>query len=141
MRRIARATPCAGYCAVGDDLLPVRALLEIAYTCHARLKQGIEAQLRGRDDNGGVWPETTVEPDPGRVVLGHVWRVDNALQCLMVQRAVEIRDQSFQTSLLPFGQPSAIAAYVVSDEDRAREQRCIEPYRDDAAFGAAANGG
>ncbi len=119
------------------DPVPVRALLEIAYTCHTKLKQNIEDQLRARDANNAIWPAATVEPDPGRVMLGHVWRVDNALQCLMVQRAVEIRNQPLTASLLSFGQSANTASYVASEADRAREERCIEPYRSDPVFGIA----
>jgi hypothetical protein len=115
--------------------LSVRALLEIAYACHTKLKQSIESELRARDDNGGAWPATTVAPDPGRVMLGHVWRVNNVLQCMMVQRAVEIRNQPLQTSILPFAQPSTAVPYAASENDRAREERCVESYRSDPAFG------
>lgn len=121
----------------GGEALPVRALLEIAYACHTKLKQSIESQLHVRDDNGGAWPATIAQPDPGRVMLGHVWRVNNVLQCMMVQRAVEIRNQPLQTSILPFDQSSIAVAYGVSDSDRAREQKCVDPYRSDPAFGAA----
>ena len=91
-----------GLQADGGAALTVRALLEIAYACHTKLKQSIQSQLRARDDNGGAWSATTVEPDPGRLMLGHVWRVNNVLQCMMVQRAVEIRNQSLGTSILSF---------------------------------------
>jgi hypothetical protein len=127
--------PLEGLQPTGAEALPVRALLEIAYACHTKLKQSIESQLRARDDNGGVWPATTVAPDPGRLMLGHVWRVNNVLQCMMVQRAVEIRNQPLQTSILPFDQSSIAVPYGVSENDRAREQRCAEPYRSDPAFG------
>ncbi len=120
----------------GGEQLPVRALLEIAYACETKLKQSIESELHARDANGGVWPAATVAPDPGRRMLGHVWRVNNVLQCMMVQRAVEIRNQPLQTSILPFDQSSIAVPYGVSDSDRAREQRCVEPYRGDPAFGA-----
>ena len=129
--------PLEGLQPSGAEALPVRALLEIAYACQTKLKQSIESELRARDDNGGVWPATTVAPDPGRLMLGHVWRVNNVLQCMMVQRAVEIRNQPLQTSILPFDQSSIAVPYGVSDSDRAREQRCVEPYRSDPAFGTA----
>ncbi len=121
----------------GAAALPVRALLEVAFACHTKLKQSIESQLRARDDNGSVWPATTVEPDPGRLMLGHVWRVNNVLQCMMVQRAVEIRNQPLGTSILPFAQPSTAVPYDASASDRVREERCVEPYRSDPAFGIA----
>ena len=53
----------------------------------------------------------------------------------MVQRAVEIRGQPVTAWLLPFGQSSNAAPYVVSDSDRAREKRCVEPYRSDRIRG------
>jgi hypothetical protein len=138
---LAKAVDCKHYTLdglerSGADALPVRALLEIAYSCHTKLKQSIESQLHAREDNRGAWPATASEPDPGRVMLGHVWRVNNVLQCMMVQRAVEIRSQPLGASLFPFGQPgNAAAPYAASDADRAREQRCVEPYRSDPAFG------
>jgi hypothetical protein len=139
---VARATDCKHYTLegvqpTGGKPLSVRALLEISYACHANLKESIEQQLRARDQNGGVWPTTATEPDPGRIMLGHVWRVNNVLRCMMVQRAVEIRNQPFGTSVLLFAQPSTAVPYEISDSDRAREERCVEPYRSDPAFGVA----
>ena len=119
------------------DPMPVRAVLEAVYTCQIKLKQSIETQLRAREQNGGAWPSTLVEPDPGRIVLGHVWRLQNVLQCLMVQRAVEIRGQPLGVSYIPFGEPDRIAPYALADSDRAREERCVAPYRDDSTFGTA----
>jgi len=138
----ARKADCTRYALDGlrpgaADPLPVRAVLEVAYTCQTKLKQSIEAELRARDGNGGAWPAAVAEPDPGRIGLGHVWRVQNVLQCLMVQRAVEIRGQPFGVSLMPFGEPEGTASYALSDSDRAREERCIAPYRDDPTFGTA----
>jgi hypothetical protein len=138
----AKAVDCRHYTLngmqpTGGEALPVRALLEITYTCETKLKQSIESQLRAHDENGGVWPAATAAPDPGRLMLGHVWRVNNVLQCMMVQRAVEIRNQPLQTSILPFAQPSTAVPYAASQADRAREERCVEPYRNDPAFGVA----
>ena len=66
-----------------------------------------------------------------------MWRAQNVLQCLMVQRAVEIRGQPFGVSLVPFGEAQPAAPYAMTDGDRAREDRCLAPYRDDPTFGAA----
>ena len=118
--------------------LPVRAVLEVLYACQTKLKQNIEAQLRARDENGGVWPASTVEPDPGRITLGHIWRAQNTLQCLMVQRAVEVRGQPLGVSFLPFGDPEPAAPYALSPTDISRDARCVEPYRTDATFGVQA---
>lgn len=139
---LAKKADCKHYALDGlqpkGDPAPVRALLEIAYACHTKLKQNIEDQLRARDANNASWPTTAAEPDPGRIMLGHVWRVDNVLQCLMAQRAVEIRNQSIAASILPFAESANVAPYAISDADRAREERCVEPYRSDPAFGIAA---
>jgi hypothetical protein len=121
----------------GADSLPVRAVLEAIYACHTKLKQSIEAQLRGREENNGAWPATSAEPDPGRVTLGHLWRLQNVLQCLMVQRAVEMRSQPLGVSFIPFGDTGLAAPYALTDSDRAREERCLAPYRDDPGFGTA----
>ncbi len=138
----ARAADCTRYALDGfqtsaSDPLPVRAVLEVIYTCQIKLKQSIETQLRALDANGGHWPAVVLDPDPGRMTLGHVWRVQNVLQCLMVQRAVEIRGQPFGVSLKPFGDAERAAAYALTDGDRVREDRCVAPYRDDPAFGTA----
>ncbi len=138
----ARSADCARYALDGlrpnaTDPLPVRAVLEVIYTCQTRLKQGIETQLRAQDANGGHWPAVIVDPDPGRMTLGHVWRVQNVLQCLMVQRAVEIRGQPLGVPLMPFGDAQTAAPYALTDRDRAREDRCLAPYRDDPQFGTA----
>jgi hypothetical protein len=90
-----------------------------------------------RDENGGAWPAEAAEPDPGRIVLGHLWRAQKVLQCLMVQRAVEIRGQPFGVSFLPFGKADGGTPYAMSEADRPREERCIAPYRDDRTFGTA----
>jgi hypothetical protein len=138
----ARAVDCTRYALDGfrpnaTDPLPVRAVLEVIFTCQTKLKQGIETQLRDHDANGGRWPAAIVDPDPGRMTLGHVWRVQNVLQCLMVQRAVEIRGQPFGVSLIPFSDAQTAAPYAMTDTDRAREDRCLAPYRDDPTFGAS----
>ena len=139
----ARRADCTRYALSGlrthaADPLPVRAVLEAVYTCQTKLKQSIETELRTRDDNNGAWPATVAEPDPGRMTLGHLWRLQNVLQCLMVQRAVEIRGQPLGVSFVPFGDADRTAPYAMTETDRAREDRCIAPYRDDPAFGEAA---
>ncbi len=126
-----------GFGGRGAEPLPVRAVLEVVYTCQTKLKQNLEAQLRARDANGGAWPRTIVDTDPGRIALGHVWHAQNVLQCLMVQRAVEIRNQSLGVSFIPFDEPERAAPYALTDGGRAREDRCLAPYRDDPTFGAA----
>jgi hypothetical protein len=56
----------------------------------------------------------------------------------MVQRAVEIRGQPLGLSFVSIAGPDRGAPYTLSDADRAREERCVAPYRDDPAFGASA---
>ena len=75
----------------GDDPLSMRNLLEIAYSCHDTLKNRIDDRIRARKAAGGRWPEAVAEPDPGRWILGHIWRLDNVLQCMMVERVLELR--------------------------------------------------
>lgn len=137
----ARSADCSHYALdgllSGAGPLPVRAVLEVVYSCQTRLKQNIEASLKARDGNGGSWPSAIAEPDPGRMALGHIWRAQNVLQCLMVQRAVEIRGQPLGLSFVSIAGPDRGAPYALSDADRAREERCVAPYRDDPAFGAS----
>ena len=123
--------------ALAGGLIPARAVLEVVYTCQTRLKQGIQTALNAREANGGVWPASVPDSDPGRMTLGHVWRVQSVLQCLMVQRAVEIRGQPLGVSLIPLGDPDQAAPYSQSAADRDREERCLSPYRDDPVFGRA----
>lgn len=122
---------------LGSGPIPARAALEVVYTCQTRLKQGLVTALLAREANGGAWPATIPDSDPGRITLGHVWRVQSVLQCLMIQRAVEIRGQPLGVSLIPVGDPDQTAPYTLSASDRAREDRCLAPYRDDPVFGAA----
>ena len=138
----ARNADCTRYALDGlqpnaRNPLPVRAVLEVVYTCQTKLKQSIEAELGARDAGGGHWPAVVAEPDPGRIGLGHLWRVQNVLQCLMVQRAVEFAAsrsacRSCRSAILEQAAP-----YAMTDGDRAREDRCIAPYRDDPTFGTA----
>ena len=137
----ARTADCARYPLDGlrseTGAMPVRAVLEVLYACQTRLKQNVETALKAREANGGAWPAAVAEPDPGRMTLGHVWRAENVLQCLMVQRAVEIRGQPVGVSLMPFGEAERAAPYAMSETDRTREDRCVAPYRDDPTFGSA----
>jgi len=119
----------------GDDPLSVRNLLEIAYSCHDTLKNRIGDQIVARKAAGGHWPETAAEPDPGRWILGHLWRLDNVLQCMMVERVLELRHQSPHVPLVPAATPSR--PYRVTRSHRADEEQCVAPYKADADFGAS----
>jgi hypothetical protein len=118
----------------GDDPLSVRNLLEIAYSCHTILKNRIDDQIRARKAAGGRWPEAAAEPDPGRWILGHVWRLDNVLQCMMVERVLELRHQSPHVPLIPV--EAQVQPYLVTRSERANEGQCVAPYKNDADFGA-----
>ena len=78
----------------GSDPVSVGVLLEIAYHCHNKIKGKIDEQLRARDQNKAIWPATIAEPDPAGLALSHIWWVDKVLQCMMVERALELRQQS-----------------------------------------------
>ena len=69
--------------------------------------------------------------------LGHGGVADQAA----LQRAVEIRGQPTGVPLVPIGEPEPGAPYALSKADRAREERCVAPYRDDPAFGKRAASG
>jgi hypothetical protein len=120
----------------GSDPLPVGALLEIAYNCHNAIKGKIDEQLRARARNNSAWPATAAEPDPGGLALSHIWWVDKVLQCMMVERALELRQQSPQVPILPIGLEDS-RAYTTNDRERAREEQCVEPYKNDPALGLA----
>jgi hypothetical protein len=121
----------------GSDPLPVGALLEIAYNCHDTIKGKIDEQLRAREHNDSVWPATAAEPDPGGVALSHIWWVDKVLQCMMVERALELRQQSPQVPILPITAPEDSHAYATNERERAREEQCVEPYKNDPVLGLA----
>jgi hypothetical protein len=101
----------------GSDPLPVGALLEIAYNCHNAIKSKIDEQLRARES--------------------HIWWVDKVLQCMMVERALELRQQSPQVPILPIGAPEDSHPYATNARDRARLEQCVEPYKDDPHLGLA----
>ncbi len=121
----------------GTDPLPVGALLEIAYNCHNAIKGKIDDQLRAREQNNSAWPATVAEPDPGGLALSHIWWVDKVLQCMMVERALELRQQSPQVPILPITTGQDPHAYTTSDNERAREEQCVAPYKSDPVLGLA----
>ncbi len=122
----------------GDEPLSVRNLLEIAYSCHDTLKNRIDAQVKAYKEAkaaGGHWPETAAEPDPGRKIIGHIWRLDNLLQCMMVERVLELRHETPEVPFVPVvEQPRP---YRITDGERIEEERCVAPYRSDRTFGIA----
>jgi hypothetical protein len=122
----------------GDDPLAARNLLEIAYTCHTILKNKIDERLRARDANNGIWPDDTRDPDPKRLVLGHLWRLGSVLQCMMVERVLEIRHQSPRVALIPFAVGTEPRGYQATEDEHANEQQCLKTYKTDKDFGLAA---
>ncbi|MGB7975918.1 MAG: hypothetical protein WCF81_16570 [Roseiarcus sp.] len=121
----------------GADPLPVSALLEIAYSCHNAIKGKIEEQLRAREQNNSLWPATAAEPDPGGLALSHIWWVDKVLQCMMVERALELRQQAPQVPIIELGASEDSHPYSTSERERAREEQCVEPYKNDPVLGLA----
>jgi hypothetical protein len=121
----------------GTDRLSVGALLEIAYNCHNAIKGKIDEQLRARDENNSLWPVTAAAPDPGGLALSHIWWVDKVLQCMMVERALELRQQSPQVPLLPTAGGVNSHAYTTNEHERAREEQCAEPYKNNPVLGLA----
>lgn len=119
----------------GDDSLSTRNLLEIAYACHTVLKNRIDVALRAKAANGDAWPEKTADPDPDRRILGQLWRLGVALQCLLVERVLEIRHQSPRVPVLPLPVDEGARRYRALDEDRANEEQCVAPYKNDKDFG------
>jgi hypothetical protein len=119
----------------GDDPLSTRNLLEIAYACHTNLKNRIDSALRAKAANSDAWPEKTTEPDPDRHVLGQLWRLGGSLQCLLVERVLEIRHQSPQVPIVPLPVDEGPQRYRTLDEDRANEEQCVGPYKNDKDFG------
>ncbi len=122
----------------GNDPLSVRALLEISYNCHNIVKGNIEDQLRARDENNSRWPAATPEPDPGGVILSHIWWVDKVLQCMMVERALELRHQTPQVPFVRFRRLADFQTYEPTEEERASEERCVEGYKNNPTLGIAA---
>ena len=121
----------------GSDPLSVGALLEIAYNCHNTIKGEIDKQLGARETNNSVWPATAAAPDPGGLALSHIWWVDKVLQCMMVERALELRQQSPRVPLLPLAPGENSHAYTPNAQEQAREEQCVEPYKNDPTLGLA----
>jgi hypothetical protein len=130
--------------------LSVNALLEISYNCHNIIKGEIDQRLQARADNDSKWPAATAEPDPGadpgRTRLSHIWWVNKVLQCLMLERALELRRRSPQVPIIPSRMPLISLAtppdakvYEMSDRQRAREEQCVAPYKNNRDLGVAAS--
>ncbi len=122
----------------GNDPLSVRVLLEIAYNCQNIVKGKIEDALRARDKNDSRWSDTTAEPDAGGLILSHIWWVDKVLQCMMVQRALELRHQSPRVPIIPLGILADFRTYAPTDEERVEEEQCVEPYKNNPTLGISA---
>jgi hypothetical protein len=128
----------------GSEPVSVRALLEIAYNCHNIVKGKIDEQLQARDDNHSQWLAATTEPDPGRVRLSHVWWVNKVLQCVMLDRVLELRHKAPQVPILPSQTPLVSSdaneppAYVMTQREREHEDQCLAPYRDNPELGISA---
>ena len=121
----------------GSNGYSVGALLEIAYNCQNNVKGKIDEQLRDRENNNLTWPATTAEPDPGGLVLSHIWWVDKVLQCMMIERALELRQKSPQVPILPTAARKDPQPYTTTARERAREEQCVEPYKNNRALGLA----
>ena len=130
----------------GSDPLSVGALLELSYHCHNIIKGKIDQQLQARDGDNSQWPATTEEPDPGRLRLSHIWWINKVLQCLMLERALELRHRSPQVPVIPSQMPfvsfmSATErhAYDLTESENAREEQCLAPYRNNPDLGIDAS--
>jgi hypothetical protein len=129
--------PLAGLQPHGSDPLSVGVLLEIAYNCHNTIKGKIDEQLRAKDENNSVWPAAAAAPDPGGLALSHIWWVDKVLQCMMVERALELRQQFPRVPILPIATGEDTRAYTTNERERTREEQCVEPYKNDPTLGLA----
>jgi hypothetical protein len=129
--------------------MSVSALLEISYNCHNIIKGRIDEKLQARGDNDSKWPAGTSESDagadPGRRRLSHIWWVNKVLQCVMLERALELRRRSPQVPIIPSQMPLIALAtssdskvYEMTDRQRAREEQCVEPYKNNRDLGVAA---
>ncbi|MBV9288504.1 MAG: hypothetical protein JO288_11900, partial [Hyphomicrobiales bacterium] len=119
----------------GDDPLAARNLLELAYSCHTVLKNRIDEALRAKAGNGDAWPEKAGDPDPDRRFLGQLWRLGGALQCLLVERVLEIQHQSPVVPIVPLPIDEGPHRYRPVGEERANEEQCVAPYKNDKDFG------
>ncbi len=139
----ARAVDCTRYALDGlrpnaTDPLPVRAVLEVIYTCQTKLKQSIEAQIGVRDANGGALARgrRRAGPRPHHARA----RVAGAERAAMPDGAARGRDSRAAVRRVADAvQPTRNRPrpYAMTDGDRAREDRCLAPYRDDPTFGTA----
>ena len=56
---------------------------------------------------------------------------------MMVERALELRQQSPQVPILPITTVRESHAYTTDKHERAREEQCVEPYKNDPVLGLA----
>lgn len=122
----------------GSNPLSAGVVLEISYHCQALVKSAIDAQLEAREAANSTWPSATAEPDPGGVRLSHAWWVDKVLQCVLVERALEIRNSPIRVAIGLSDRDPDVPAYSRTKNESAQEAKCIELYEKDPNFGAAA---
>ena len=77
----------------GDDPLPVGIVLEVSYHCHDLIRRAIERRLHPAAADGVQGRPRPDSANPG-LELSHAWWVDKVLQCMMVQRDLEVRNRT-----------------------------------------------
>jgi hypothetical protein len=117
----------------GDDPLSVGILLEISYHCHDLIRQGIERRLHAHDADGSQARSQPDSTNPG-LELSHSYWVDMALQCMVVQRDLEIRGRSPVVSWIPL---PTDGVYQPTKAERSMERACVTPYKEHPCLGAS----
>jgi hypothetical protein len=56
---------------------------------------------------------------------------------MMVERALELRQQSPRVPILPIAKGEDPHAYTTNERERAREEQCVEPYKNEPTLGLA----
>jgi hypothetical protein len=56
---------------------------------------------------------------------------------MMVERALELRQQSPRVPIIPIAAGEDSRAYTTNERERAREEQCVEPYKNETTLGLA----
>ena len=108
----------------GADPVSARVLLEVSDHCNSEINKDFDALADPKKTDEKLKP--LVEPDLNGKRLDYVWRVNNVLRCLTVERAVAIRASFPKRSFLPNifeGAPQK--DYNI---DTRNEEKCLKQY-------------
>jgi hypothetical protein len=107
----------------------VQLLLEISYHCQELIKRMVDAGVNPT-------PANSAELGPYDAPLNHAWWVNQVLQCVMVERALEVRSKSPAVSLLLSSSDTG-PDYTAVRKGQSDDEKCVAPYRENGDWGRA----